>query len=193
MLDTSVQQGRRLVETGGVAPATLRMSMSRDRSWADFSASVGSCCCAQQQPGIIPTMRYTWILVGLLAGLSLIGAQTTQLSPAATAAGKIAWMLYLVVCPIALAGLVWIGWSWTAMACVIYGTLGLALDFATVTSILGGQGELSALFFFSAISGAANFLLILFGGRAFLHSFQGPALPESRPPSPPSPSSSAQP
>ena len=102
-------------------------------------------------------------------------------------------MLYLIAFPITLAGLVWIGWIWTAMACVIYGTVGLALDLATVTSILGGQGDIGALFVFSAMSGIVNFLLIQFGGRAFLHSFQGTALPESRPPSPPSPSSSARP
>ena len=138
-------------------------------------------------------MRYTWTIIGLLAGLSLIGAQTTQLTPAATSAGRIAWMLYLVVCPLALAGLVWIGWTWTAMACVIYGTVGLALDLATVTSILGGQAEIGTLFLFSAISGIVNFSLILFGGRAFLHSSLGTALPVSRPPNPPSPSSSARP
>ena len=137
-------------------------------------------------------MRHTWTIIGLLAGLSLIGAQTSQLTPSATEAGRIAWILYLVVCPLALAGLVWIGWTWTAMACVIYGTVGLALDLATITSILGGQAEIGALFFFSAMSGIANFSLILFGGRAFLHSFQETALPGSRPPSPPSPSSSVQ-
>ena len=140
---------------------------------------------------IIAAMRHTWTIIGLLAGLSLIGAQTTQLTPAATSAGRIAWMLYLVVCPLALAGLVWIGWTWTAMACVIYGTVGLALDLATITSILGGQAEIGALFF-SAMSGTANFSLILFGGRVFLHAFQETALPGSRPPSPPSPSSSVQ-
>ena len=102
-------------------------------------------------------------------------------------------MLYLLAFPLAFAGLVWIGWTWTAMACVMYGTVGLALDLATVASILGGQSEPGALLLFSAMSGVVNFLLILFGGRAFLHSFQGTALPESRPPSPPSPSSSAQP
>jgi hypothetical protein len=102
-------------------------------------------------------------------------------------------LLYLIAFPIALAGLVLIGWTWTAMACVIYGTVGLALDLATVTSILGGQGETGALFLFSAMSGIVNFLLILFGGHAFLHSFQATALPESRPPNPPSPSSSARP
>lgn len=144
-------------------------------------------------PSIIPCMRHTWTLIGLLAGLCLIGANTIQLMPPPTEAGRIGWILYLLACPIALAGLVWIGWSWTAMACVIYGTVGLALDLATITSILGGQGETGALFIFSVTSGTMNFLLILFSGHAFLHSFQGTALPESRPPSPPSPSSSARP
>ena len=138
-------------------------------------------------------MRHNWTLIGLLAGLCFIGANTTQLIPAATGAGRVGWMLYLIAFPITLAGLVWIGWTWTSMTCVIYGTVGLALDLATVTSILGGQGETGALFLISAMSGTVNFLLILFGGRAFLHSFQGTALPESRPPSPPSPSSSARP
>jgi len=138
-------------------------------------------------------MRHNWTLICLLAGLCLIGANTTQLIPAATGAGRVGWMLYLIAFPITLAGLVWIGWTWTSMTCVIYGTVGLALDLATVTSILGGQGETGALFLLSAMSGTVNFLLILFGGRAFLHSFQGTALPESRPPSPPSPSSSARP
>lgn len=138
-------------------------------------------------------MRHTWTLIGLLVGLCLIGATTTQLVPAATEAGRIGWMLYLLAFPLTLAGLVWMGWTWTAMACVIYGTVGLALDVATVTSILGGQGETGILLFFSAMSGIVNFVLILVGWRAFLHSLQGTTLPLSRPPSPPSPSSSARP
>ena len=113
--------------------------------------------------------------------------------PASTEAARFGWMLYLLAFPIVLAGFVWIGLTWTAMACVIYGTEAFALDLATVTSILGGQGETGVLFLFSAMSGIVNFLLILFGGRAFFHSFQGTALPVSRPPSPPSPSSSARP
>jgi len=138
-------------------------------------------------------MRYSWTLIGLLAGLCLIGANTTQLIPAATEAVRVGWMLYLLAFPITLAALVWMGWSWTAMACVIYGTIGLALDLSTVTSILGGQGDPGTLFLFSAMSGVVNFLLTLFGGRAFFHSFQRTRLPVSRPPSPPSPSSSARP
>ena len=143
--------------------------------------------------GIIPSMRHTWTLIGLLAGLCLIGANTIQLIPAATQVGRIGWMVYLIALSIGLAGLVWIGWTWTAMACVIYGTVGLALDLATLTSILSKQGETGTLFLFSAMSGTVNFLLILFGGRAFLLSSLGTALPGFRPPSPPSPSSSARP
>jgi len=143
--------------------------------------------------GIIPSMQQTRTLVSLLVGLCLIGANTTHLIPAANDAGRIGWMLYLIAIPAALAGLVWIGWTWTAMACVVYGTVGLALDLATITSILGGSGETGALFILSALSGVVNFLLILFGGRAFFHSSLGIALPGSRPPSPPSPSSSSRP
>lgn len=137
-------------------------------------------------------MRYTWPLIGLLTGLSLIGATTTHLAPAATEAGRVGWMLYLIAAPLALAVLVRIGWTWTAMACVIYGTVGLALDLSTLASILGGPGEVGALLLVSAMSGIVNFLLVLFGGRAFLHESLGTVLPGSHPPSPPSPSSSAQ-
>src|SRR5207253_3997899 len=42
MLKKFVQQGRRRVETGGVPSSTLRISMSRERSWRSFSASVST-------------------------------------------------------------------------------------------------------------------------------------------------------
>src|SRR3954451_17365491 len=122
-------------------------------------------------------MRHTWVLIVLLAGLSLIGATTTQIVPAATETGRIGWVHYLLVFPLILAVFVWIGWTWTAMACVIYGTVGLALDLATVMSILSGQGETGVLFLFSVTSGVVNFLLILFGARVFFYSFQETALP----------------
>ena len=137
-------------------------------------------------------MRHTWTLIGLLAGLSLVGANTTQLMVATTETSRIGWMVYLIACPLILAGFVWTGWAWTAMTCVVYGTVGLALDLSTVTNILSGQGETGSLFLFSAISGIVNFSLILVGGHAFFHTLLGTALPVSRPPSPPSPSSSAR-
>ena len=94
-----------------------------------------------QNNAIIMPMRHTWMLIGLLAGLCLIGATITQQVSTATETGRIGWMLYLVGLPLTLASLVWMGWTWTAMACVIYGTVGLALDLATITSIIGEKAK----------------------------------------------------
>lgn len=129
----------------------------------------------------------------LLVALSAVGLGTVHeaLSPDLTAAGRITWGIFLVLLPLALGSAVWIGWTWAAMACVVYGTIGLALDLATVTSILGGKGGTNALLLLSAISGTLNLLSIVFGGRAFWSCLQGPPPPGSRPPNPPSPSSSS--
>lgn len=136
-------------------------------------------------------MPQTRILIGLLLGLCVIGTLTIQLMSTSDASmiRLIAWGLYLVFTPLALAGLVWMGWSWTAMACVMYGTIGLALDLATIAGILGGNNQAADLLALSAASGLCNFLLIFFGGRAFVQALQGPRPPGSRPPNPPSPSS----
>jgi hypothetical protein len=78
-------------------------------------------------------------------------------------------------------------WRWSAMACVIYGTIGLALDLATLVSIaphLDGELSTAAL---SGLSGLANFFLILFGGRSFLHLPSKLSPPGSHPPNPPTP------
>ncbi len=130
-------------------------------------------------------------LLTLLAALFFIGLVTLRnMAGLETSPAKVvAWSLYLVGAPLALLGLVWRGWTWTAMACVVYGTVGLALDLATVAGLLGGENERSGLLALSTASGLSNLLLILFGGRAFVQALQGPWPPGSRPPSPPSPSS----
>lgn len=102
-----------------------------------------------------------------------------------------AWTPYLVLAPLFLIGLTMRGWNWTAMACVIYGTIGAALDLSTVAGILGGEGETAALLALSGVSGLCNFLLILTGGLSFVRSMEEPTPPESLPPNPRSPSSSA--
>lgn len=132
-------------------------------------------------------------LIALLIGLCLIGAWTAQTMfvTGRTMAEHLTWSLYLILAPMMLLGLVWAGWTWTAMLCVIYGTIGLALDLATVISIIGGNSAGDALLPLSGVSGILNFLLIVFGGRASVKALQGPPPPESRPPNPPSPSSSA--
>ncbi len=98
------------------------------------------------------------------------------------------WIGLLVLTPLGLAGLVWLKLRWAAMACVIYGTIGLALDLATTVQILTKDADAFLPLVSSVVSGLLNFLLIVFGGRSFLTVTQVPLPQESRPPSPRSPS-----
>ncbi len=98
------------------------------------------------------------------------------------------WIGFLVLLPVGLAILVWLKLRWAAMACVIYGTVGLALDLATTVQILTKDSDVFFPLMSSVVSGLVNFLLIVFGGRAFLDVTQAPRPLESRPPSPPFPS-----
>ncbi len=138
-------------------------------------------------------MQHRGTLLLLLVALGAIGLGTIQhsFSPDILQTTRILWMLALIVVPLALGGAVLIGWTWATMACVIYGTIGLALDLATVISILGGPEGTNGTLALSGISGTVNFLLIVFGGRAFWSCLQGSPPPESRPPNPPSPFSSS--
>jgi len=138
-------------------------------------------------------MHHQGPLLFLLAALSAVGLATIlgAFSPDLPTAAQIGWGLFLMILPLALGSAVWIGWTWAAMACVVYGTIGLALDLATVISILGGKGETVTMLALSGISGTLNLLLVVFGGRAFWNALQGLRPPGSRPPNPPSPSSSS--
>jgi hypothetical protein len=142
---------------------------------------------------MIRSMQHKGTLLLLLAALSAIGLATVQiaLSPDLSPAARWLWLCVLVILPLALGSVVWMGWTWTAMACVIYGTIGLALDLATVTSILGGHGGTDKILALSGISGIVNFSLIVFGGRAFWSCLQEQPPPGSHPPNPPSPVSSS--
>jgi uncharacterized protein involved in response to NO len=92
---------------------------------------------------------------------------------------------FLVLLPIGLGILVWKGFRWAAMACVMYGTVGLAMDVATAVQILTKDPDVGLSLLISLVSGFLNFLLIVFGGRSFLDVGQAPLPRESRPPSPP--------
>ncbi len=129
------------------------------------------------------------ILWGLLAGLSLAGLTTVQ-SMTSSTAEHIAWGIVLIAIPLMLSLLIWLIWGWTTMACVIYGTIGLALDLSTMTSIMGGSAGETSKLALSGISGFLNLALIVFGGRAFVQSLQRVGHRGCRPPSPPFPSSS---
>lgn len=104
---------------------------------------------------------------------------------------RITWGIFLVLIPLTLCGMIWMGMTWAPMVCVIYGTIGLALDLATLTSILEERAGADSLLLLSGLSGTVNLLLIVFGGRAFWSCLQKSSPPEPLPPNPPPRSSSS--
>jgi hypothetical protein len=138
-------------------------------------------------------MPHRSLLVTTLLALATVGVATLSfiLSPA-PGIPHILWWLFLVLLPLALATGLLMGQHWVAMVCVAYGTIGLALDLATVISIVGRYEGSELTLALSVISGSANVVLIVFGGRAFWAGFEGRAPRESRPPNPPFPSSSSR-
>ena len=134
-------------------------------------------------------MLHRNILLAMLLALAVVGMATLLLviRPAAPAAPHAVWWLFLVLLPVALSVMVLMGIAWTAMVCVAYGTIGLALDLATLGSIVGRQEGSDLTLGLSIVSGSANFLLIVFGGRAFWAALEGRRPQGFPPPSPPCP------
>ena len=120
----------------------------------------------------------------LLAGLILAAAAThDDLRP-------LGWMLFLYGLPFALIGCLLAKQRWALMAAVMYGTVGLALDISTLVQGLTKPDVPQMVTVMSGATGVLNFLLIVFGGKSFLHVMNVSSLPESPRPNPPSPSSS---
>ncbi len=95
---------------------------------------------------------------------------------------------FFILMPLALVVLIWLRLRWAAMVCVIYATVGLALDIATIIQVTTKDSEMGVSLIANVISGLFNFFLIVFGGRSFLDVGPEPMPRESRPPNPPSPS-----
>lgn len=105
------------------------------------------------------------LLAGLLAvniGVLTIGSETSTSPTGAW------WIGFFALLPLGLGLLVWRGFRWAVMACVMYGTVGLAMDVATMVQILSKDSDGMLTLLSSLVSGFLNFLLILFGGRSFL-------------------------
>src|SRR4026207_1093265 len=120
-------------------------------------------------------MPHRQILVVTLLTLAAVGVATLLLvmSPARPGSPLFLWWLFLVLLPLVLAAAILLGWGWAAMASVAYGTIGLAIDLATVVSILGGRAGKDIKIALSLAHPSANFALIVFGGRAFWTVLQG--------------------
>src|SRR5215510_970676 len=117
-------------------------------------------------PPVISThMQHQALLLLLLAALSIVGLTTIlgASSPELSTAAQFGWGLFLMFLPLFLASALWREWTWAAMACVVYGTIGLALDLATVISILGGQRGTTRLLALSAPRPLLDCRLSVFG------------------------------
>jgi len=128
------------------------------------------------------------VILTLLAGILLVGAGSLSLGQRDAPAPTQDWLIgFLVLMPVGLALLIWWELRWAAMACVIYATVGLALDLATTVQILTKDTDGGLSLASSLISGLLNFLVILFAGRSFLQTTPAPPPQGSRPPNPPAP------
>lgn len=125
-------------------------------------------------------------LLAILAAIVVVGTGTLIEQGRSTAPSGAWWVGFLVLIPLGLGVLVWLGFRWAAMACVMYATVGLALDLATTVQMLAVGSDVSPPLMSNLVSGLLNFLLIVFGGRSFLDVAQAPSPQESHPPSPPS-------
>lgn len=95
---------------------------------------------------------------------------------------------FFILLPLGLAVLIWLRFRWAAMVCVIYATVGLAMDLATIVQLPTQDLDTIHSLIASVISGLFNFLLIVFGGRWLLDVRQEQMPPKSHSPNPPSPS-----
>ncbi len=130
-------------------------------------------------------------LIAVLTLVSLVGGWSVWPEQSAHPSVHPFWVGFLVAMPVGLAALVWRQQRWALMGCVIYGTVGLALDLATIVQILTKGSPDDGALLRSGISGVLNFLVIVLGGRLFLDVPQEPMPPGCRPPNPPSAGSSA--
>lgn len=128
-------------------------------------------------------------LLNLLIGTLIVEAGFLLIETNVSSRPGMAWRIgFFILMPLALAVLIWLQLRWAAMVCVIYATVGLAMDLATLIQAAAKDSDDIASLFASGVSGLFYLSLIVFGGRVFLDVEPEPMLPESRPPSPPPPS-----
>lgn len=108
-------------------------------------------------------------LLNLLIGIFIVETGFFFVESGMLTEPGMAWRIgFFILMPLALAVLIWLRLRWAAMACVIYATVGLALDIATIIQVTTKDSEVGVSLIANVISGLFNFLLIVFGGRSFL-------------------------
>jgi len=121
--------------------------------------------------------------------IALLGAGSVQLATIGTDSPPhmILWTTVLFGFPVLIA-CVLTRQRWALMGAVMYGTVGLALDIATVVQGITKPGVPQIVTMLSGLTGTLNFLVIVVSGKEFL-TIGEPLTPRESPrPSPPSPS-----
>ena len=135
--------------------------------------------------------RFTIVLLLTVLVIATSAGDTVFHGPSSrTASASIAWTGFLYGIPAVLAVLILACQRWASMACVMYATIGLALDISTVVQEITGPASHRGGLILSGITGPVNFLLIVLGGWTFMQGGPGTKLPTSRPPNPLHPSAS---
>lgn len=96
------------------------------------------------------------------------------------------WILFLYGTPLALAGAILAHQRWAFAGGVIYATVGLALDIATIVFGITHEQPLLSFMLGYGVSAAINLAVIVAGGHAFLSVTQAARPPATRLPNPPS-------
>ena len=109
------------------------------------------------------------VCFGLFAGaMALNGFHATEAEEPPTRG--VIWNTFQYGMPILIGGLCLTGKRWAFMTAIIYGTIGLALDIATLAQSLIGGENLVEFFIIISTTAVLNFLLIMIGGRKMLQA-----------------------
>ena len=133
------------------------------------------------------------LIQGLLLALAAVSATWQLVAVGGTPTPKPAawvWMGFLIGLPILLMALINFHLRGAAMVIVMYATIGLALDIATLVQEISRPKEGALIVGAGLLSGAINFLLVACAGQAVLGGKSGEQLRVTRRPNPPSPFSS---
>jgi hypothetical protein len=107
------------------------------------------------------------VCFGLFAGaMALNGFQATEAEDPPTQ--SVIWNTFQYGMPLLIGAMCLTGQRWAFMTAVIFGTIGLALDIATLAqSITDGKDQVEFLLIISTTA-VLNVLLIVIGGRGIL-------------------------
>ena len=109
------------------------------------------------------------LCIGVFAGAMALHAAPYPEGETVPSRGAL-WNAFQYGVPLFMAGVCLTGKRWAFMTVVIYGTIGLALDIATLVQSLTSENASATFLIVILTTGILNFLLIIFGGKALLSS-----------------------